>query len=377
MRIRSVTCAKNNDEPCDVTRKPNSRALCGLQQCPSSRGVLRPPKGMISHGKKLPTSEQDRLKPTTPNPRMLTVPMVPETVSTSSLALSSPSPTTASEGDRGGKWWQDSSTQTELDYHDVISSGSTSQPTLTSWSLSIQPNEENVSKSAPGPTSEGNLLATTMSGSDLSSSSNPVTWHLTPFYTLTKEPEMELHSGSGEDSEQPENKNENSSIIWTKTRGHENDASVERSTEMPLGPLPTPYLWGVSLRSPFSTVAEGLLPTQRPTTLKNGTPRAEGMVTEKPANTPLPLGGDHQSAPSEKLINHNLPELSSNMNLTLTSRPVLTEEDATSLIAEGFLLNASHYKQLSTGHSTARWIVGNWSEVGVPCLTPCLFLYGR
>ncbi|KAM5260623.1 A disintegrin and metalloproteinase with thrombospondin motifs 12 isoform 1-T1 [Hipposideros larvatus] len=372
VRIRSVTCAKNNDEPCDVMRKPNSRALCGLQQCPSSRRVLRPPKVILSHGKKLPTSEQDPWKPippTTSNPRMLTIPMVPESASTSSPAISSPSPTAASkEGDLGGKQWQDSSTQTELDSHDVISSGSTSQPILTSWSLSIQPHEENVFKSAPGPTSEGDLLATTMSGSDLSSSSNPMTWHLTPFYTtLTKEPEMEIHSGSGEDSEQPEDKNENSSIMWTKPRVPGNEASGERSTEMPLGPLPTPYLWGVSLRSPFSTVAEGLLPSQRPTALKNGTPRAEGMVTEKPPNTPFPLGGDQQPTPSEKLINHNLPELSRSLNLTHTSRPVLTEEDATSLIAEGFLLNASNYKQLSTGHSTAYWIVGNWSECSATC----------
>ncbi|XP_058420257.1 A disintegrin and metalloproteinase with thrombospondin motifs 12 isoform X2 [Diceros bicornis minor] len=372
VRIRSVTCAKNHDEPCDKTRKPNSHALCGLQQCPSSRRVLKPNKDTITNGKKVPSSEQDPLKPvppTTSSPRMLTTPTVPESMSTSAPASNSPDLITASkEGDLEGKWWQNSSTQTELDSPYVISTGTTSHPIITSSSLSIQPNKETDSTSDPGPTSEGDLLATTMSGSDLSSSSNPVTWQVTPFYdTVTKEPEMEIHSGSGEDGQPPETKNENNSVIWTKIRVPGNDASVERSTQIPLEPPPTPYLREASSWSPLSTVTEELLPSQRPTTLKNGTPRAEGSVTEKPANPPIPLGGDHQLAPSEILVNHNPPELPGNMNLTQSSGLDLTEEDATSLIAEGFLLNASNYKQLSTDRSPAYWIVGNWSECSRNC----------
>ncbi|XP_060002918.1 A disintegrin and metalloproteinase with thrombospondin motifs 12 [Lagenorhynchus albirostris] len=370
VRIRSVTCAKNHNEPCDVTRKPNSRALCGLQQCPSSRRILKPNRGTISNGKKLPTTDPFKpIPPTTPSPRVLTTPTVPEPMSTSALTIHSPGPTTASkEGDLDGKQWQNSSTQTELDSHYVISTGSTSQPILNSWSLSTQPNEENVSSPDTGPISEGDLVVTTMSGSDLSTPSNPVTWQVTPFYNpLTKEPEMEIHSGSGEDREQPENKDENNSVTWTQIRVPGSDAPVERSTEMPLGPPPTPYLRGASLWPPFSTVSEGLVPSQRPTTLKNGAPRAEGMVTEKTANTPLPPGGDHQPAYSEKPVNHHPQELPSNMNLTQSSGPVLTEEDATSLIAEGFLLNASDYKQLSTGRSPVYWTVGNWSECSRNC----------
>uniref|UniRef100_A0A8D1REU7 ADAM metallopeptidase with thrombospondin type 1 motif 12 n=1 Tax=Sus scrofa TaxID=9823 RepID=A0A8D1REU7_PIG len=370
VRIRSVTCAKNHHEPCDVTRKPNSRALCGLQQCPSSRRILKPNKGTISPGKKLPTSDPFKPLPlTTPGPGMLTTaPTVPGSMSTSALATSSPGPTTASKGDLDGNQWQNRSTQTEPDPHDIISMGSTSQPILTSWSLSLQPNEANVSNPDTGPPSEGDLSATTMSGSDLSPSSNPVTWGVTPFYKpLTKEPEIEIHSGSGEDGEQPEDKNQNGSVTWTKIRAPGNAAPVERSTDMPLGPLPTPYLKGASLWPPFSTVSEGLLPSQRPATLKNGAPSTEGMVAEKPANTPPPLGEDHQPAYSEKSVNHHPLELPSSVNLTQSSGPGLTEEDATSLIAEGFLLNASDYKQLSMGRSPAHWIVGNWSECSRNC----------
>lgn len=180
VRIRSVTCAKNHDEPCDMTRKPNSRALCGLQQCPSSRRILKPNRGTIFSGKKLPTPDPFKPVPpttpsprtlTTPSPRVLTSPTVPGPLSTSTPTMNSPGPTTASkEGDLDGKQGQNSSIQTELDTHNVISTGSTSQPILTSWSLSIQPNEENVSNPDTGPTSEGDLVIMTTSGSDSSTS---------------------------------------------------------------------------------------------------------------------------------------------------------------------------------------------------------------
>ncbi|XP_021551713.2 A disintegrin and metalloproteinase with thrombospondin motifs 12 isoform X2 [Neomonachus schauinslandi] len=367
VRIRSVTCAKNHDEPCDVTRKPNSRALCGLQQCPSVRRVLKPHKGMIPSGKKLPRSEPDPLKPILPtpfSPRTLSTPTVPGPVSTSARAVSSPGPTRApGQGDLDAKRCQNSSRQTEPGSNYVLCTGSTSQPILTSWALSIQPNEENVPNSDTAPTSQGDLFTTTVTGADLPSSGKPVTWQVTPFYdTLTKEPGIEIHSGSGEDSEQSENKNENKSVTWTKIRVAGNDASVVRSTEMPFGPPPTPYLW-----APFSTAMEGLLPSQSPATLKNGAPGTEGMATEKPANTPFPLGGDRRPAPTEHAVRHNPPGLPSNANLTQGSGLVLTKEDATSLIAEGFLLNASDYKELSTGGGSAYWIVGNWSECSTSC----------
>ncbi|XP_037655171.1 A disintegrin and metalloproteinase with thrombospondin motifs 12 [Choloepus didactylus] len=367
VRTRSVLCAKNHNEPCDMTKKPNSRALCGLQQCPSGRRLLKPNKSTTSSGKTPPTPKKDPLKPIPPptsSPRALTTTAVPESTSTSTLAINNPNPTTAStEGDLDGKWWQNSSTQPELDSHYLVSTGSTSQP--TSSSSHIQPNE-NVSNSGISPTSE-ELSATTPSGSDLSSSSNPVTWQVTPFYTtLTVEPEMDMPSGSGEDSEQPENKDESNPVVQTNMRVPGNDVLVERGTEMPLRPPPTSYLREESLWPPLSTVLEGLLPSQRPTALRNGAPRAEGMATEKPAETPLPLGDD-QPAPKLKSVYHSHLEPPGNMNLTQSSGPVLTEEDATSLIAEGFLLNASNYKHLATSHSPAYWIVGNWSECSTTC----------
>ncbi|ERE81444.1 A disintegrin and metalloproteinase with thrombospondin motif 12 [Cricetulus griseus] len=357
VRIRSVTCAKNHNEPCDKTRKPNSRALCGLQQCPSSHRVLKSNKDIAPGGKNQPIPEYDPFKPIpAPTSRLtpLSIPTVPESVSRSSQAITSLGPTIAPE---------EEPTQTEEDSHYPTSSGSTSQVPLTSWSLSLQPDDENVSSSAIGPTSESDFWATTTSDSGLSSS-NAVTWQVTPFYnTLTTDPEVEIHSGSGEDSDQPMNKDENHSVIWNKIRVPEHDSSMERNAETPLGPPPTSYVEEETSWPPFSATMEGSVPDW---SLKNETPRAEGLITEKPGNIPLPLGGG-QPTPSEKLENHDHLALANNTNPPQGSGPVLSEEDASILIAEGFLLNASNYKPLMKDHSPAYWIVGNWSKCSTTC----------
>lgn len=354
VRIRSVTCAKNHNEPCDKTRKPNSRALCGLQQCPSSRRILKPNKDIAPGGKNQPTPEYDPFKPITAptsRPTLLSTPIVPESVSRSTPAIASLGPTIAPE---------EEPTQNEEDSHYPTSSGSTSQTPLTSWSLSLQPDDETVSSSAIGPTSEGDFWATTTSDSGLTSS-NEVTWQVTAFYnTFTADPEVEIHSGSGEDSDQPMNKDENHSVRWNKIRVPEHDSSVDRNAEIPLGPPPTSYVGEETSWPPYSTTMEGSLPDW---SLKNETLRAEGLITEKPSNIP----GGHQPTPSENLENHDHLALANDTNPTQGSGPVLSEEDASSLIAEGFLLNASNYKSLMKDHSPAYWIVGNWSQCSTTC----------
>uniref|UniRef100_A0A8C5LHH5 A disintegrin and metalloproteinase with thrombospondin motifs 12 n=2 Tax=Leptobrachium leishanense TaxID=445787 RepID=A0A8C5LHH5_9ANUR len=52
VRTRTVTCSKNNNEPCEASKKPNSKALCGLQQCPFVIKPLQPPIAN-KYGKKI------------------------------------------------------------------------------------------------------------------------------------------------------------------------------------------------------------------------------------------------------------------------------------------------------------------------------------
>jgi thrombospondin motif-containing protein 12 len=197
-----------------------------------------------------------------------------------------------------------------------------------------------------------------------------MTWQVTPFYsTMTTDPEVEIHSGSGEDSDQPLNKDKSNSVIWNKIGVPEHDAPMETDAELPLGPPPTSYMGEEPSWPPFSTKMEGSLPAW---SFKNETPRDDGMIAEKSRKIPLPLAGDHHPATSEKLENHDKLALPNTTNPTQGFGPVLTEEDASNLIAEGFLLNASDYKHLMKDHSPAYWIVGNWSKVRdfISCLRP-------
>ncbi|XP_036265224.1 A disintegrin and metalloproteinase with thrombospondin motifs 12 isoform X1 [Pipistrellus kuhlii] len=365
VRTRSVTCAKNHNEPCDVTRKPNSRALCGLQQCPTSRRLLVPGRGSVPSGRRPPSSGHHPQQPIPPpaGPRSLPTPTAPGT-----RATSSPRPTTASgEGDLGATRWQNSSIHPELDTPDAMPTGGAAQPILPAWPPSSQPQGESAPSSEPGPTSEGGLLATTVSGSDWASPSSPGARRAAPpSSTLSEEPDAESPSGSGAGGEPPEDRTDGSAVLWTRTAAPGEDASVERSTDVSLAAPPTPSLRGASPWPPVVSTVPGRPPSQGPATLTAGTPRAEGAAPGKPASTALPPGGGHPPAPSEKSGSHSAPQVPGSVSPTQSPGPVLTEEDAAGLMAEGFLLNASSYPQRPL-RSPARWVVGNWSECSTTC----------
>nr|DBA23646.1 TPA: hypothetical protein GDO54_014538 [Pyxicephalus adspersus] len=44
VQTRNVTCPKHSSEPCDPSKRPNSKVLCGLQQCPLQKNVPLPPR---------------------------------------------------------------------------------------------------------------------------------------------------------------------------------------------------------------------------------------------------------------------------------------------------------------------------------------------
>ncbi|XP_077203070.1 A disintegrin and metalloproteinase with thrombospondin motifs 12 [Paroedura picta] len=81
IRTRNVTCPKNNEEPCNVSKKPHSKALCGLQQCLTIRRLQTPPFKVLG-GKIIRTGANPRRDPTdklpTPKPsQRTTTPTIP------------------------------------------------------------------------------------------------------------------------------------------------------------------------------------------------------------------------------------------------------------------------------------------------------------
>ncbi|XP_069483191.1 A disintegrin and metalloproteinase with thrombospondin motifs 12 [Ambystoma mexicanum] len=66
IRMRTITCSKNNDEPCDISKRPNTKALCGLQQCPLRRKFYLPNK--IATGGNSPSRTINRKAVPVPKP---------------------------------------------------------------------------------------------------------------------------------------------------------------------------------------------------------------------------------------------------------------------------------------------------------------------
>ncbi|XP_027724545.1 A disintegrin and metalloproteinase with thrombospondin motifs 12 [Vombatus ursinus] len=389
VRTRNVTCAKNNDEPCDFTKKPNSRALCGLQQCPSGRRLLIPPlkpkRGPISNRRPPPkpkSTPSRPILPPTPSPRVLTTPMMPESVSLSTMATISTSPTMSSKDqDPAGKL-QNNLIPSEPDPHvSTDPTESTSQPNPTTGSVSTQTvsriitSNGNISHSEMTTTSKVDFVVKTDVTPVLPFTTSPMTLQVTPIFDhLTEGPEIEVHSGSGEDSEQQVDKTTDGPVTWTKSKSLTDQSPAINAISMPPQPQPTPYLSDPATGYSFSTTADGLLSSartsQQATTFKYGTLDVNSIVTKKSSLLQLPPGRKIEPMPHEKLSTHLETEPISNKTPSQGLESDLTEEDAKNLIAEGFLLNATNYKHLqvpSPTQSPAYWIVGNWSECSTTC----------
>ncbi|XP_074064523.1 A disintegrin and metalloproteinase with thrombospondin motifs 12 isoform X2 [Macrotis lagotis] len=387
VRIRNVTCAKNNDEPCDFTKKPNSRALCGLQQCPSGRRLLIPPlkpkRGSISNGRILPKPKSTPSRPIplpTPSPSVLTTPVMPEsvTLSTMKTVITSPTMSSNDQDTTRGKL-QNNSIPSEPDSHvSLLPTERTSLPNPTTESLSTQTssritdNEGNISHSEMTTSSKVGFVVKTDVTPESPFSTNPVTLQMTSIFEhLTKGPEIEVHSGSGEDSEEHIDKTTNGPVMWTQSESFTLQPPPIKAISMPPQSQTTPYL---SDPTTFSMITDGLLSSkgtsQQPTTPKYDTLDVNAIVTKKPSLLQLSPGKKSESASQEKLSTPLETEPMNNKTPSQDLESDLTEEDANNLIAEGFLLNATNYKHLkmlSPTQNSAYWIVGNWSECSTTC----------
>uniref|UniRef100_A0A8C0SDH4 ADAM metallopeptidase with thrombospondin type 1 motif 12 n=1 Tax=Canis lupus familiaris TaxID=9615 RepID=A0A8C0SDH4_CANLF len=394
VRIRSVTCAKNHDEPCDVTRKPNSRALCGLQQCPSSRRVLKPNKGAISSGTKPPASLPEPPKATpkpipkvtpkaTPEPIPKSIPKVtpkatpepipkpipkitpkatPEPIPKATPApipkvtpKPTPEPTpepipkaTPEPVPPTPRSPRSPSTPPGPESLSTSARAARSPPPPTAPGGARPPLASGPSIQPSGPSSAGDFPAATLGGSRWPRPGAPAWGQVTPSYgPSTKEAGGDAHSGSGEGGEQSENRSEHDSVAWTQTRAPAEDAPGAPGAEMPLGAPPTPSLGAASPRAP-----SGPDPGPAP-------PPAEGPGPGRPARPAAPPAGPGPAPPGRAAPRSAPPPRSPG--------PGLAEADAEALIAEGFLLNASDYQRLPPGGRSAHWIAGNWSECSTTC----------
>nr|XP_033789093.1 A disintegrin and metalloproteinase with thrombospondin motifs 12 isoform X2 [Geotrypetes seraphini] len=96
LRSRNVTCTKSKTEPCDSSKRPNSKALCGLQQCPF-RTKSVPPQIETKRGKPVPRKDVPvpkrgpfgRTRMPKINPEVLATTKLPESLITTAYSFTS------------------------------------------------------------------------------------------------------------------------------------------------------------------------------------------------------------------------------------------------------------------------------------------------
>lgn len=380
IRTRNVTCAKNNDEPCDSSKRPNSKALCGLQQCPSAGRFLMPPhpprRGKIIIRKT--TADPGRSLPRRiprPNPRFHTTTKIPRHESVTPYL-----PTSSGLGNVSGKegaanriLQNNFAGSSDVYNYPVVSTESSSYQNTTSWpfrnrlSTEIIRHTENTSKSEPVSTAESEVqrsedapVSSFTSNPEITSSYDYLTEEsdntdgpllvskkaVDLFYSTELNPEIGARS----------------TTLNAASPVTQNESVTSQSP-------PTSHHQDPSVLDPVSRAAQGLaFPTAASTvSLQVDVPVVEA-TTPQALLTGLPTELGHAPrAQTDSREEIKLPDTITTNTQSSSPKHALKNQSGAS---EGFLVNVTDNSHVITSNSLpsdAYWVVGNWSEVGYFC----------
>ncbi|XP_021236383.1 A disintegrin and metalloproteinase with thrombospondin motifs 12 isoform X2 [Numida meleagris] len=379
IRTRSVTCAKNNHEPCDSSKRPNSKALCGLQQCPSARRFLIPPlaprrgKIIIQKTTNPKRSPPHRIPIPVPSPRSHTTRIPkPETVT--------PSPTSSGLGKIPQKEETDNKTlqnnfagssdvynypvfSTENSFHQ----NTTSLPFPNSLSTEIIKHAEKVSKSETVSTVEDELQRS----EDTPVSSFTSGPEITSSYDYLTE-ESDDVDGSTEGSEKPADylySTEHNLEIRTRSTTLDTNSRVLQTGDV-TSHLPAsshPEEPSTSLHDSRAAQELTFPTTASSVSLQIDVPIREVTTQETPATVVPTMFDNVLRGRADSRTEIKLPDSVTSSTQSLESEHALKNHMATSV---GILLNGTESSHLITSNSLpgdAYWIVGNWSECSTTC----------
>lgn len=353
VRTRYVTCTKNNGEPCDVSKKPHSKALCGLQQCLSIQRLLMtrfkfhngkiirrigaiPRRGP---SKKLATPEPLPRIPSTIIPRLRNITLIPTSVS---LVNSSPNE------DLEVKKLQNNSIHSSMpsNYSCVTSANRALQnithgPLLTAWNIS----------------SEG-------------SSINKDSFTIDPMYNPKTNYLMEANDttpngteGEIKDYIQTERPTEKFFTFTTSKVSRTSSTDDQSNNLNPFSVTPTR---GTEI-SLTTTDLKGLH-------VQIHSPVTSDPITEQPTleNTLEEKSGD--TTPSKPPFSETSPWATESPFVRDTTMPKNSEN-----VFKTRLLNDSDSDSKSRNvHINAYWLVGNWTEVSIVfCCLQLSMQYGK
>lgn len=376
IRTRNVTCAKNNDEPCNTSKRPNSKALCGLQQCPSAGRFLIPPlvprRGKIIIRKTIPNPEQSPSHTiSTPSPRSHTTTKIPMSESiTPYLTTSSGLGNVSEKEGTANKTLQNNFAGPSDVYNypvvpteNISHQNTTSQPFRNSLSTEIIRHAENTSESELVSTVENEVQRSEDTPVSSFTSSPEIT---SSYDYLTEESDdIDGSVGSSEKSLDPLYSTELSPEVRTRSTTPDTSSPVLQSESMTSRPSLASHHHGPSTLLPVSRGAQGLA---FPTTANFISPQVDTPVVEvtTPQASVTVMPTVFAPVPREQTNNRRemklLDTITSSTQLTALKHPLRNQ----SARSGGVFLNITENSHLITSNSLpgdAYWIVGNWSEV--------------
>jgi len=376
IRTRNVTCAKNNNEPCDTSKRPNSKALCGLQQCPSAGRFLIPPlaprRGRIIIRK---TSTNRKQSPPRripiPSPRSHTTTKIPKSESVTPCL-----PTSYGLGNVSEKEGTTNKTlqnnfvgPTDVYSYPVVSTENSSHQNTTSWpfrnsvSTEIIRHAENISKREPVSTIESDVQESEVSPISSFTSSPEIT---SSYDYLTEE--SDDIDGSVGGSEKPIDllySTELNPEIRTRSTTLDTGSPIFQKRSMTSQPTPASHHQEPSTLLPVNRAAQGLAfpTTANYISLQVGVPVVE-VTTQEASVTVMPTVFTH--VPKDESDNKTEMKLLNTITSSTQSSTLEHVIGNQSAASEEVLMNVtpnSHLVTLNSLPGDAYWIVGNWSEV--------------
>ncbi|XP_060617347.2 A disintegrin and metalloproteinase with thrombospondin motifs 12 [Anolis sagrei] len=358
VRTRHITCPKNNGEPCDILKKPHSKALCGLQQCPPTRRPLFP------HFKVLNGKIIRRIGPNTKRgpvnyfPTQKPKPGISTTTIAISISTHVTQPVTSI---RTPFSLRTSSQQEDLEVTTTVKINS-SNSSIHNYSHAFSDNSS-LKNTTWKPLTDNSSVSESTDISTIkpchfsasgfinnSISTDPVSSTVTSEYsTEVANPISTNTDGGAKDKVESE---------WTTQR-----SSVTITGQM--SPTsPTVHLPDTSSQISVIPTEEVLLTTVGPKDLQINKPTAADAVTEQPAQLEDILRDENKTT---------VRSFSDGTYSWPTKSPLLQDIHVPTSQDEAFKMvlwnssNQEHPEDPITSHNEAYWIVGNWSECSTTC----------
>ncbi|XP_067171268.1 A disintegrin and metalloproteinase with thrombospondin motifs 12 isoform X1 [Apteryx mantelli] len=382
IRTRNVTCAKNNDEPCDSSKKPNSKALCGLQQCPSAGRFLIPPlaprRGRIVIRKTAINPKRaspGRIPVPVPSPRFHTTTEIPK-----SESVTAPLPTSSGLGNVSEKegtineTLQNNSAASSnvYNYSGAFTETSSHQNT-TSWPFHNNSSTENTRRAEN--VSESEPVFTVKSEAPRSEDSHASSFtkspEITPSYDyLTEESgDIDVSVGSSEKPTELLCSTELNPEIRTRSVTLDTRSHVLQHDSVTSQLSPASHHQESSTLLPVSGAPQGVAfpTTANSISLQVDVPVVE-VTTQEASVTVMPtVFGNLLRDQTDNRAEIKLPD---NITNSTRSPPLERAPGNRSATSDGVLPNVPGNGHLITSNNLraeAYWVVGNWSECSANC----------